>query len=405
MTKKRKIFYGTFAFIFVAGISFYFGSRYADPRVDTIPIANAQQEFLHDADFSLFWDAIGIIKSRYFNADEVTDEELLYGAIRGAFEALDDPYSGFFEPSDAEKFREDLSGSFGGIGAEIGTRSGNIVIIAPLKDTPAEQAGLLPGDMILKVDEMSTEGLSVEDAVKIIRGEPETTVKLLILREGWNEPKEIPIVRAIITVPALEWEMKLGDIAYFKLNNFNSNVPPLFYQNAFEIILKRPNGIVLDLRNNPGGFLDVSIDLAGWFLDRGDIVVREQYRDEKDEDIFFANGNGALAHIPIVILVNGGSASASEILAGALRDNRNVTLIGEKTFGKGTVQEVHGMKNGSSIKVSIAEWLTPNGTSINGQGLEPDYVVEMTEEDVKNGKDPQLEKAIEVLKKEINLNF
>lgn len=403
--KNRKILYGTFALAFVAGISFYLGSRYAAPRVDAIPVANAQEEFLRDADFSLFWEAIRVIKSKYFNANEVTDEELLYGAIHGAFEALDDPYSGFFEPSDAKKFREDLSGSFGGIGAEIGTRSGDIVIVAPLKDTPAERAGLVAGDRILQVDETPTKGLSVEDAVKIIRGKPDTTVKLLISREEWNEPREIPIVRAIITVPAIEWEMKPGDIAYLKLNNFNSNIPPLFYQSAFEIILKRPNGIVFDLRNNPGGFLDVSIDLAGWFLDRGDLVVRERYGNEKDEDAFFANGNGALAHIPTVILVNGGSASASEILAGALRDNRDIALIGEKTFGKGTVQEVHGMRNGSSIKISIAEWLTPNGTSINEKGIEPDYAVEMTEEDVKNKKDPQLDKAIEVLKKQINLNF
>lgn len=401
---KRNIILSVIVLFAVATGSFYFGVNHGtSKKLETIPVANAQQT-LSNADFSLFWDAVQVIKNRYFDADKVTDQQILYGAIRGAFEALDDPYSGFFEPTDAKKFHEDLSGSFGGIGAEIGIRSGQIVIVAPLKDTPAERAPLFAGDKILEVNGTSTKGLSVEDAVKMIRGEPKTTVKLLILRDVWDEPKEVPIERAIITVPTLEWEMKTGNIAYVKLNNFNANVPKLFYQAALQIIIQRPNGMILDLRNNPGGFLDVSIDLGGWFFERGKLIVKERY-NTKDEDVFFANGNGVLAHVPLVVLINGGSASASEILAGALRDNRSVKLVGEKTFGKGTVQEVRDLKNGSSVKVSIAEWLTPNGTSINKKGIEPDYEVKMTEDDIKEKKDPQLEKAIDVLKKQINLNF
>ena len=198
--------------------------------------------------------------------------------------------------------------------------------------------------------------------------------------------------------------MKTGNIAYMKLNNFNANVPDLFYQSALPMLMKKPNGIILDLRNNPGGFLDVSVRVAGWFLDRGDIVVRERFNNS-EEDRYYANGNASLAHIPLVVLVNEGSASASEIVAGALRDNRGVTLVGQKTFGKGTVQEVKDMANGSSVKISIAEWLTPNGDSINKKGLKPDYEAKITEDDLKNKKDPQLEKAIEVMKEQINLHF
>lgn len=403
--KKTAFGYTLAAIIVVGGVSFFAGIYHGTSKnIEALPVAKAQTQNLPNADFSLFWDAIAVIKEKYFDANTVTDEQLLYGAIRGAFESLDDPYSGFFEPSDAKKFHEDLSGSFGGIGAEIGLRDGQIVIVAPLKNTPAEKAGIMAGDKILEVNGSSTAGLIVEEAVKMIRGEPETIVTLLMMREGWSEAREIPIERAIITVPTLEWEMKKGNIAYVKLNNFNANVPELFYQMALPMLMQRPNGIILDLRNNPGGFLDVSVRIAGWFLDRGDIVVRERFNTE-EEDRFYANGNASLAYVPLVVLINEGSASASEILAGALRDHRGVMLVGERTFGKGTVQEVKDMRNGSSVKISIAEWLTPNGDSINKKGLEPDYEVKMTEDDIKEKRDPQLEKAIEVMKEEINLHF
>ncbi len=404
--KKTTFGYAAAAVLVVGCLAFFAGIHRGatSKRMESIPVANAQVQNLPNADFSLFWDAIAVIKEKYFDAGKVTDEQLLYGAIQGAFESLDDPYSGFFEPSDAKKFHEDLSGSFGGIGAEIGIRNEQIVVIAPLKDNPAEKVGIMAGDKILEINGTSTTGLLVEDAVKLIRGEPGTTVTLLIMREGWSEAREFPIQRAIITVPTLEWEMKTGNIAYMKLNNFNANVPDLFYQSALPMLMKKPNGIILDLRNNPGGFLDVSVRVAGWFLDRGDIVVRERFNNS-EEDRYYANGNASLAHIPLVVLVNEGSASASEIVAGALRDNRGVTLVGQKTFGKGTVQEVKDMANGSSVKISIAEWLTPNGDSINKKGLKPDYEAKITEDDLKNKKDPQLEKAIEVMKEQINLHF
>ncbi|HXF44141.1 MAG TPA: S41 family peptidase [Candidatus Paceibacterota bacterium] len=363
------------------------------------PITDVEKKELLDADFGLFWDSVKAVKENYFKIGDVRDENLLYGAIEGLIGALDDPYSSFFNPSDAKKFEEDIQGSFGGIGAEIGIRNDQLVVIAPLKGNPAEAAGLKAGDKILKVDDIFTNDLTVEEAVKIIRGEPGTVVTLLIIRNGWDEAKEFKITRAIVVVPTLDWEMKPGNIAYFHLYNFNANAPSVFYQGALEALVKGARGIVLDLRDNPGGYLEVAQNIASWFLERGEVVVRERFRSG-NENLLYATGPSALAKIPTVIIVNGGSASASEIVAGALRDIRGVKIIGEKTFGKGTVQEVHELSGGSSIKVSVAEWLTPAGNVIEKEGLIPDFEVKV-EGELAEGEDPQLAKALEILNGEI----
>lgn len=348
----------------------------------------------------LFWDSLKLLKDRHFKVDKVSDEDLLYGAIKGVVGSLDDPYSAFFNPSDAKKFSQDIEGSFGGIGAEIGIRNKELIIIAPLKGNPAEAAGLKPGDKILKVDETLTNDLTVEEAVKLIRGEIGAEVSLLILREGWSEAREFKINRALVVIPTLDWEMKEGNILHLRLYNFNANAPELFYEAAFSSLVKGTEGIILDLRNNPGGFLEVANNIAGWFLRRGEVIVREKFRSGED-NLFRAAGPSALSEVPTVILVNGGSASASEIVAGALRDNRGLKLIGEKTFGKGTVQEVESLKDGSSLKISVAEWLTPGGHKIEGVGLEPDYEIKLSEADILNKLDPQFDKALDVLREEI----
>ena len=394
--KNFKIFGFVLVTFIVVGGAFYGGTRYGLSQKSVNP--SSQNEILQ-VDFSLFWDAVSLVKSRYFDAKEVKDEDLLYGAIEGTVRALNDPYSSFFNPSDAKKFEQDISGSFGGIGAEIGIRNNQLLIISPLKGNPAEAVGLKAGDKILKIDDTFTTDLSVDEAVKLIRGEPDTEVKLLILRNGWEEIKEFKLTRKVIIVPTLDWEMKPGKIAYFELQNFNANASSLFYQAALAALLEGAEGMVLDLRNNPGGFLDVAINLGGWFFDRGEVVVKERFYSG-EEKIFRANGNGALKDLPVVVLVNGGSASAAEILAGALRDNRGVKIIGEKTFGKGTVQEIENLKDGSTLKISIAEWLTPDGHEIEKKGLVPDFEVKLTEEDFENQNDVQLEKAIEILKSE-----
>ena len=381
--------------------SFRFGLYVPLEAGDTTPdIVNGDKESVLEADLSIFWDVIRIIKDKHFKIEDVEDQDLLYGAIAGVVGALDDPYSLFFSPSDAKKFNEDITGSFGGIGAEIGIRDNQLLIIAPLKGNPAETVGLQAGDKILKVDDTFTNNLTIEGAVKIIRGEVGTEVTLLVLRDDWSEAKEFNITRAVVVVPTLDWEIVSDDIAYFRLYNFNASAPQLFYQATFSALLKGTQGVILDLRNNSGGFLEVANNIASWFLERGDVIVKEKFRSG-DEKLFRGSGPNAFLKIPAIVLVNGGSASASEIVAGALRDNRGIKLVGEKTFGKGTVQEVETLRDGSSIKISVAEWLTPAGHQIDNVGLEPDVEVEFTEEDIENGVDPQFDKALEILRAEI----
>lgn len=395
---KQKILSFALVAIIVSGGLFYSGFRLGSQKNGG---RDSTQTILPNADFDLFWDSLELLKEKHVDSKEVKDEDFLYGAIQGAVGALNDPYTSFFNPEDAKKFTEDISGSFGGIGAEIGVRDGQLLIIAPLKNNPAEEAGLKAGDKILKINDEITADLSVDGAVKIIRGEPGTEVKLLIFRDGWKEAKEFSVKRKIIVVPTLDWEMKPEGIAYFQLYNFNANASSLFYRASLSVLLKGTKGIVLDLRNNPGGFLDVAVDITGWFVKRGDIVVRERLYSG-DEKILRASGSGALKNLPVVVLINNGSASAAEILAGALRDNRKAKLIGEKTFGKGTVQEIDNLKNGSSLKISIAEWLTPNGDHINKKGIAPDIEVKITDEDAAKKSDPQLDKAMEIIKMEIS---
>ncbi|MFH1162312.1 MAG: S41 family peptidase [Candidatus Jorgensenbacteria bacterium] len=384
------------------GGAFYGGVRYG-AAYRSITITDSRQ--IIDGDFSVFWDTVDLLKSKFLNGEKLKDQDLLYGAVGGAVDAAGDPYTVFLNPSDAKKFDQDLTGSFGGIGAEIGIRKEQIVVVAPLKGNPAEAAGLKAGDKILKVDETETANLVVEEAVKLIRGEPGTKVKLLILREGWDEAKTFTITRQVISAPTVDSEMRSlpgkGDVLYLQLHNFNANAPSLFYDAVVEAFTKSPRGMVLDLRNNPGGYLDIAVHFAGWFLDHGEVVVKERFRGGSEVPLL-ANGNEALSKMPVVVLVNGGSASASEILAGALRDDRGVKLVGEQTFGKGSVQEVETLADGSTLKVTIAEWLTPAGHQIDQKGLTPDFEVKGNGGEATSMKDLQLEKALEVLASEIS---
>ena len=363
-------------------------------------VANLENGKEEGIDFNVFWEAWKVIQDKYVKAGEIENQDLVYGAVSGLIDSLKDPNSVFMPPSDAKKFGEDISGEFSGIGAEIGIKNDQLIIIAPLKGTPADRAGLKPGDKILKVDDKLTQGLSVDEAIKIIRGKKGTEVILTISRESWNEAKEISIIRDIIQIPTLDFEMKEGDIAYFHLYNFYENAPMLFYQSVVKAAFQNPKGVILDLRNNPGGYLEVAVNLAGWFLKNGKVVVSEEFRSGEKQE-FKARGNEFLSKIPIVVLINEGSASASEILAGALRDHRDIKLVGKKSFGKGTVQELQELKDGSVIKITVAHWLLPSGHIIEKNGLQPDYEIELTEEDAEKKKDPQLEKAMEILKSQI----
>lgn len=388
--------------IVISGGSFYFGYKKGEEIPQTINIqgvTNLTNGEPKGIDFSIFWETWNQLKAKYVDQN-IDNQKLVYGAISGLVNSLGDPHTNFFPPVDAQQFQEDVNGSFGGIGAEIDVRNNQLEIVAPIKNTPTEKAGLRSGDKILKIDDTITDGLTTDQAVRIIRGEPGTKVRLTIFRDSWSAPKEITLVRAIIEVPTLEWKMLDNNIAYINLYNFYQNAPSNFYQAAVEIYAKNPKAIIFDLRNNPGGYLEAATNISGWFLNTGDLIVSEQFRSGEKQE-FKSSGNGVFKNLPIVLLVNGGSASASEILAGALRDDRKIPLVGEQTFGKGTVQEVVPLTDGSSLKVTIAHWLLPSGHVIEKNGLTPDYVVALTEDDIKNNRDPQLDKAIEVANSKI----
>ncbi|PIR41750.1 MAG: peptidase S41, partial [Candidatus Yanofskybacteria bacterium CG10_big_fil_rev_8_21_14_0_10_37_15] len=311
-----------------------------------------------EIDFSLFWDTYKDLQNKYVNSDELDTKKLLYGAISGMVNSADDPYTVFFEPVDSKKFQEEISGAFGGVGIEIGKREGVLTVISPIKDTPAYKAGLKAGDKILKIDDKPTDDITIEEAVSSIRGKKGTKVVLTISN---GATKDVEIIRDTIKVPTIEWQIVETDgrnIAYMRIFSFNQTVDSEFKKASEEILKSDAEGIVLDLRNNPGGLLDSSVNLAGWFMDKNKIVVSEVFGDGRKND-FKSNGNGALKSYPLVVLINGGSASASEILAGALHDNNRVRLVGVKSFGKGSVQELQKYSDGSSLKVTIAKWLTP----------------------------------------------
>lgn len=389
------------AIIAAFGIGFTYGAIEKLPR-PIVGIINQEFGKPKEFDFSIFWDTWNKLREKYVDQGKLKDSDLLYGAISGMVKGAGDPYTTFFPPVETKSFKQDVSGSFGGIGAEIGKKNGFLVIISPLEDTPAKKAGLIAGDKILKIDNKITDDLTVEQAVTKIRGETGTKVSLTILRgnEG-AKTKDIVIERAVIKVPITKLE-SLDDnkIAHLSFYSFTATAPFEFQKAAAKIVSTSSyRGIILDLRNNPGGFLEVAVDIAGWFLDNGNLVAFEQFGKAEENKIteFRANGLGALKNYPVVILVNQGTASAAEILAGALKDNRGIKLVGEKTFGKGSVQELINLKDGSSLKVTVAKWLTPKKISISDSGLEPDYRVSLKDEDTLNNKDSQLQKAVEVL--------
>ena len=352
------------------------------------------------ADFGTFWEAWQDINNLYLRNPDVSGTAKVYGAVNGLVESLGDPYTEFFSPADNQQFQQTISGNFGGIGAELGTDAKNeIAIIAPLKGTPAEAAGLKAQDVIVAINGSSTDSMTVDQAVNIIRGPIGTKVDLAIMRSGWDKSQDFTITRANIQVPIVDFEMK-GNIAHITLDEFDQTANQLFYQALTKALGANAKGIVLDLRNDPGGYLDVAVDLAGYFLKPGSLVVSEVGRTVATTT-YTTSGDGALDTFPMVILVNGGSASASEILAGALHDDRGIKLIGDKTFGKGTVQELENLSDGSSIKITVAHWVLPSGKIIDHQGIEPDYKVPMTASDTANKLDPQLDKAIQVLQAEI----
>ncbi len=406
--------------VIILGISFTTGfSMGKSTRPDAqqvVSLINKESGMPEQVDFAPFWKAWNILNSKYVafsTTTAKTDQDKVWGAIEGLASSLNDPYTVFFPPEDNKMFTSEISGNFEGIGMQIGVKNEVITVIAPLKGTPAEKAGILPGDKVIKIDELTTAGMREDEAVRHIRGKKGTEVKLTIVREGKKEPLEIKVTRDTIEIPTIDTDLKqvfLGQddatpegmldngVFTIRLYSFTVNSADLFRNALRKFVETGATKLVLDLRGNPGGYLDAAVDMASWFLPPGKIVVSEdfgnnappKYYRSVHEKVFNDN-------LKFVILVNNGSASASEILAGALQEYGVAKLVGVPTFGKGVVQELVDITPETSLKVTVARWLTPKGRSISEKGVTPDVVIKMTADDVKNGKDPQMEAAVKLL--------
>ena len=350
-----------------------------------------------DVDFNLFWNVWDELKDKYVDKEKLDDKKMFYGAIKGMVDSIGDPYTVFMEPKVAKEFSDDLAGTFEGIGAEIGKKNDIITIVAPLADMPAEKAGLQAGDQIYAINGVSTAGLAIDEAVNKIRGPKGTEVTLTIFRKGFDKTKDFKIIRQTIIVKSVKTKMSDDNIFTITIANFNDDTSELFKKAAGQAIEKNPKGIIIDLRNNPGGYLETAIDVASEWIDQGPIVT-EQFSPEKKNE-YLHRGRARLKDFPTVVLVNQGSASASEIVSGALKDNGKATIVGMKTFGKGSVQTLQELRDGSSVKITVAKWLTPKGYNINHEGIAPDVEVDLTLEDFNKNIDPQMDKAVEILNK------
>jgi len=357
-----------------------------------------------NVDFSLFWRVWDTLSAKYFDKSKLNPGKMVYGAISGMVSAVGDPYTVFLAPEENKIVEEDLNGTLEGVGIQIGYRGTQLAVIAPLPDTPAEKAGVKAGDFIIGIKDeakdidQGTSGMSVPDAVSIIRGRAGTKVTLTLLREATPEPVVVELTRARIDVPTLitTYVGEGESVAHIRLLKFGGETEAEWNKAVREILRKDSvEAVVLDLRNNPGGYLQSAVDVASDFLKTGSVVVTEE-RGDGTKNQFKVERLGLLTSTPTVVLVNEGSASASEILAGALRDVRKISLVGGKTFGKGTIQEPIDVDGGAGLHVTIARWLTPNGTWVNEKGLEPDVVIE---DDEATPEDEQLNKAIELLGK------
>lgn len=327
----------------------------------------------------------------------VTTQDKIWGMISGLAASYGDDYTQFFPPKEKQIFETSLAGNFEGVGMEIAVKAGVLTVVAPLKGNAAERAGVKSGDKILTIDDESTEGLSVEEAVGKIRGPGGTTVKLSLLRDS-ELPFDVSIVRETINLPIIDTTLRPDGVFVLRLYSFNAMSPQEFRNAVREFAASGSDKLIIDLRGNPGGYLEAAADIASWFLPVGKPVVTSDYGGKQPEEVFRSRGYDVFTdNLKLVILIDGGSASASEILAGAMKDYGKATLIGETSFGKGSVQQTFDVTPDTALKITVARWLTPNRVSISHQGIAPDIKVEMTDEDLKAGRDPQLDRAVEYL--------
>jgi carboxyl-terminal processing protease len=408
MENKNKIILKSLGYVLVFliivsgifGIGVYYGYSHR-PEVDKVSaLTNKESQIEAETDFGTFWKVWNILNEKSIYAKKTTDQDRVWGAISGLASSLGDPYTVFFPPKENKSFAEEIKGSFDGIGAEIGVKDGILTIIAPLKDTPAWNAGLKAGDKIIKINDTNAIDMSIDGAIDLIRGPSGTIVTLNILRLGEDKTRDIAVTRGKIQVPTIDSVMRDDGIYVISLYSFSENSADLFRQAILKFIDSGSKKLILDLRGNPGGYLDSAVNIGSWFIDEGKVILSEDSQDGSKPKLYRSRGPRLFDdNLSFIVLVDGGSASASEILAGALREHGIAKLVGEKTFGKGSVQELVSITDETSLKVTVANWFTPNGISISKEGLEPDIKVPFTQKDYDVKKDPQMDKAVEILLK------
>ncbi len=382
--------------VFAAGTYVGYSQR---PEIDKVlSVVNKDPQVTTSADFSAFWKVWNVLNEKSIYANKATDQERVWGAAQGLAASLGDPYTVFFPPTENTMFNDQIQGSFGGIGAEIGIKDDVITVVTTLKGTPAEKAGLKTGDVIVKINGTSTNSMSVDKAISLIRGDKGTDVNLTVFRKGELSTREIKITRDTINSPVVDTKQLPNGIFVITFYSFSQNSASLFRDALEKFSTSGSHKLILDMRGNPGGYLDAAVNIGSWFIDEGKTIVTEDFGSKQAPQVYRSNGPKVFNdNLQFAVLVDGGSASAAEILAGALQQNKIATLIGTQTFGKGSVQELVPITDTTSLKVTVARWLTPDGTSISEKGLTPDIVVPITAADVAAKHDPQMDKAVQFL--------
>lgn len=397
LSQVRLFFFVVGLVFFSGGIGYWFGIHQVEVSLGKIPQVRIERSLpsnKENIDFSLFWDVWDRLYISYLDKKAIDTTQMVYGAIRGMVDSLNDPYTVFLPPSDNKTIKEDLNGSFEGVGIQLDyDKKGQLIVIAPLEGMPAEKAGIKAGDFIVKIDEKDTSGMNIHEAVKLIRGPTGTRVKLILVHKGETEPYEVAIIRTAVIIPSVKVDF-VKNVAHLKLMKFGDRTTEEWNKAVNLIVDHQPSieGIVLDLRNNPGGYLTGSVFISSEFLPSGVVVQQESGKGLKET--FSVNRQGELTkNYLLVVLVNEGTASASEIVAGALQEYKRAKIIGEKTFGKGTIQEAQDLRGGSGLHITTARWLLPSGKSVDKMGIVPDFEIK---DNPDTSEDEQLEKAIEI---------
>lgn len=392
LAQIRKTIFVLILMVVTGGLGYCWGSRQIN-----LPLVTINRQLPSDKqnlDFNLFWQVYDRLNQAFFDRQALKPQAMIYGAIKGLVTSLGDPYSVFLTPEENKDSKDDLNGSFEGVGIQLGYKNDNqLVVIAPLAGLPAETAGVKAGDLILKIDQKETAGISLPEAVKLIRGPKGSQVKLTLLHQNESQPYEVELTREMILVPSVELKIN-NQIAHLKLTRFGDRTNQEWDEAVNQIISQKAKGVILDLRDNPGGYLEGSVYIVSEFVNSGVVVKQETANGQKES--FSVNRQGKLLKIPLVVIVNQGSASASEIVAGALWDYNRAKIVGEKTFGKGTIQEAEDLSGGAGLHITTSHWLLPKDESIDKVGLKPDYEVT---DDPKTETDEVFEKAMEIILK------